>query len=529
MELALCADHLSISLFRHIDITDVYGNLKLKQSDMSFRDPDGLETEDLYPPLFESGILQLATAQSNSRQRVQPKDRDRKPISDYEEEASIRKEFQDTAAIPLDDVEAEDRYNKVLKEVDTGSQIYVARRQIEQADPAQQPRNEREMRQAVCAKLQDVPSVSHTPTYAVSVSVLQTIFPRVRRFLHRLPFLLRLLLNQLSYLHPINISSISIAGPGERLKGLLHNHLLKDQASHGADMRQLEDEMSSWLASATFCLEIVDLAALGHVPCTSSGDITTYLRSANVSVYRTPLESNTVRQVTHIGGADATFVMPAFLLPHHEHCLPPSPIEQDGEEQTSAKLDLQGAVPAWSSEGSHDGAKPDETELIISVHASLPTHFDQSLLDFAATLVKATKLIDLETLFERETAADDSSGEQSNTRTDGLDSESSAIETDTDVNTSADGLSSNPDPRNTGSNLTKLVSRARQSVKDGIKKGLKENAVGDKVNDRWIAKTVGRIAARLEQAQGDIGYTTALPLSLQPYRSAADLPSKILP
>ena len=50
------------------------------------------------------------------------------------------------------------------------------------------------------------------------------------------------------------------------------------------------------------------------------------------------------------------------------------------------------------------------------------------------------------------------------------------------------------------------------------------------VSDRWIAKLVGKMAAKLENAQGDVGYSGEIPVPLEPYRAGSDgLPSKLLP
>lgn len=527
MELALATDYLSIELFRSIKIKEVYGNIKVRKSESMVDNSQIPENDPHYMSRDESATLDNSIAKVNNEHSVQANGTEYL-FATSGANTTNTEDVQDVAtSIPSDDFEAERRYNRVLEQMEKSSQIHIARREISETDSASKPSSEREMRQAVCAKLQDVPAVSHTPAFAVRVSVLQTIYPRIRRFLHRLPLLLRLMLNQLSYFHPIHISSVSIAGPGERLKGLLEEYVIKDQASHDADMQQLEEEMSTWLEGASFCLEISDIASLAHVPLSTSGEITAYFRSADVTVYRTPLNTNTVLQVSHIGGVDATIVIPSYLLPHHEHCLPPLPSENDDSHHFSTNAESNEARHLSSGDYKDDKNKPDEAEMTMSAHASLPTHFDQSVLDFASSLVKATKLIDLENLFEREYAKENSSGDQSNASADGSEQQSST-ETNTSSETAPNDQSKSSSS-NMESSLSKLASRARQTMKDGIKKGVKKNAVGDKVNDRWIAKTVGRLAARLEEAQGDFGYTTTVPFSLQPYRAAAELPSKLLP
>ena len=58
--------------------------------------------------------------------------------------------------------------------------------------------------------------------------------------------------------------------------------------------------------------------------------------------------------------------------------------------------------------------------------------------------------------------------------------------------------------------------------------------LGDEVNglNRWIAKMVGKITRKLEEARGDVGYSGDIPVALEKYRNQA-LPGekldKILP
>jgi hypothetical protein len=39
------------------------------------------------------------------------------------------------------------------------------------------------------------------------------------------------------------------------------------------------------------------------------------------------------------------------------------------------------------------------------------------------------------------------------------------------------------------------------------------------VNDRWIAKLVGKITKKLEAARGDVGYSGDIPVPLEVYRN----------
>lgn len=365
---------------------------------------------------------------------------------------------------------------------------------------------------------------------------------------------------------------------------MLQEHVFKHYASRDAQIRRLERKVSTWLVSANFCLQVVDTAGLGQVPLSTMYDIVTYLQFADIMAYRTVPDEGTITEVARLGGADATFTIPSFLLPHHEHLIPAAAKVADLKDQTEAVQDADGMPKTLQAEKDLQKLEKDETEVIISVHASLPACFDQSLLNFVAALVKATKVIELEkTMDEADKAPEKSDTEDmsdnlptspSDSVTSLPDSLSSSITPSSRTGTGfksfaakihrnlkdsradpandpvspTDSMEPTGPPSRTGTgfnNLRQNTKEIRQNIKnsttnDSIRKlardlhqsskdGMKKAVVGGMVNDRWIAKIVGKIAAKLEQAQGDLGYSGRIPIPLAPYRAAADLPSKLLP
>lgn len=117
----------------------------------------------------------------------------------------------------------------------------------------------------------------------------------------------------------------------------------------------------------------------------------------------------------------------------------------------------------------------------ISAHVRLPAVFDQELLNFVSALVKATKVIEME-------------------------KEPSAMD-------------------NLESHSLKSLSKALHST---VKDSMKRAAVEAVANDKWIAKLVGKIMRKLEEAQGEVGYSGDIPISLEPYRSIAEDATKLL-
>lgn len=73
-----------------------------------------------------------------------------------------------------------------------------------------------------------------------------------------------------------------------------------------------------------------------------------------------------------------------------------------------------------------------------------------------------------------------------------------------------------PGPMEKGvSNIGELAGALRGKVKEGVK----QTVVDGVVNDRWITKIVGKVAKKLEEARGDVGYSGDIPVELRIYRS----------
>lgn len=209
------------------------------------------------------------------------------------------------------------------------------------------------------------------------------------------------------------------------------------------------------------------------MPFLSSFDIKCELRMSDVMAYRSLPASVELKQVVRLGGADATFAIPTFLLPHHEHLLPAVPTQQLRERMEKEVAEADGVPKTIQAQHDLDQALKDETNVKMSVHASLPACFDAELLAFIAALVKATKVVEME--------------KESNA----VDREISGIK-----------------------DLSKSLTK-------GMKDGMKKAVVGGIVNDQWIAKLVAKVTKRLETARGDAGYSGDIPVALGPYRLPA--------
>jgi protein-tyrosine-phosphatase len=313
-----------------------------------------------------------------------------------------------------------------------------------------------------------------------------------------------LLLSPLAYFHAIHFESITVGGSGKWLKHLLQHLVFRGQdASQDSAVKNLERRLSAWLADANFVAQIADVSATAQVPLSTAFDITTLMHAEDFMMYRTMPAKVDLKQVVRLGGADMSITTPSFLLPHHEHIMPPRP---SPELQAEKQEHLDDTSNAGQKSPKKIQAKQeleqesrDETNLTISAHARLPAVFDQELLDFIAALVKATKMIELE------------HGPQPDPI---KQLEESASDGEID------------DPK---VQKRRTFMEMARSLEDDFTKSFKRVAVDAVTNDRWIAKLVGKTVRRLEDARGYVGYTGLVPIPLAPYRAKAEDEIKLLP
>jgi hypothetical protein len=380
---------------------------------------------------------------------------------------------------PGSSVVASGRYRQTLAFIDETSTIQQARKHLkhiakdtEDTEKNFDNKDQNAMRAAICSQLHSEPSVPHPPRRSIKVTTLQTLAPPyIRRFLHRLPMLLRLLLNPLAYFHPVNISSITATASGRWIETMLVQKIFKDYGETDSELKTLKARISSWLSDANFAVELGTIVGLAQVPFIPTYDINCQLSFEDVMTYRALPKEVSLNQVLRLGGADATFIVPSFLLPHHEHILPPIPTRDLKSELSDGVEAADGKPKEIQAQQSLKQAIEDETNVRMSIHARLPASFDQELIDFIAALVKATKVVEIEKT-------------------------PSAMDQE-----------------------VKNVAEFAGALKGKVKEGVKKAVVDGVVNDRWIAKMVGKVTRKMEEARGDIGYSGEIPVALEVYRN----------
>jgi len=251
---------------------------------------------------------------------------------------------------------------------------------------------------------------------------------------------------------------------------MLQQNIFMHYGEESSEVRRLEEKISAWLSDANFAFGMGGITGIAQVPFLSAYDIVCLLGIEDVMAYRTLPAETQLKQVIRIGGADASFTIPSYLLPHHEHLIPPVPNNKDKAEIKQELRAADGLPKTIQKEQELEQAEKDECNVKISAHARLPACFDQELLNFIAALVKATKVVELE-------------------------------------------KEENPMDREV-TGVKDFFGNVNKSMKDGMKKAMVDGVV----SDRWIAKLVGKITKKLETAQGDVGYSGNIPVALGIYR-----------
>ncbi|KAK4504912.1 hypothetical protein PRZ48_002875 [Zasmidium cellare] len=363
------------------------------------------------------------------------------------------------------DVKAHSVYQSIRHQIRHTSPIQQCRKQTGRQDS---PQLDEKIRAATCKKLDRFTSVPHRPEHSIQASTILQFIPLwIRRFLSRMPFILRLILMPLSYLHPIKTASASVSASGSWMAGIMRDRAYSIHGEDRDDIKELERAMTSCMENAMFCLDLADIQALAQVSIRASQDMVAYLWCGSSTMMRIETGWNKVAPAISLEGMDATFIIPPYFLPSHEHLLPPPPSSRAGEKEQQA----------------------DEADVEFSFHLSLPVVVDGAMIDFLTDFINATIAIEME---------DEDTG-------------------------NAEDLTDKSRIDRTKIKITAAAHGAGGSIKKGIKK-----AAFSTTNDSWIPKLVNGLASQLEGLHGHVGYSGRLPVSLQHFRGDGKLPTKLL-
>jgi hypothetical protein len=473
-------DKVVVKLFRRIEIGDVYANVKGKD-EMSFKDIRPFPNErDMTKDQFvatDTPILKAAQAAqvgwtSNSEEH-----------DGFDDSGTTDGPVK---TLSPDEVKAGTEYKKAIRNILNTSTSHFAEEMLQKIAMEQDIDGvldtDTNRRAAICARIHDRPTIAHPPKKSIRLSTLRhNNHPKIKEFLHRLPLLYRMLLNPISYFHPIYIESLTTAGSGKWFVTLMKEHFFKHYSTSEAEVRRLEGRISSWLADANFTVAFTKLYATGHVPMDTDYDIECKFKVGDLMAHRTISETIKLTEVIHLGGADITFSIPSFLLPHHEHRMPT--VLTDFEEMNLEQVieEAKGTPQAIQLKQELERRRRDETAMKISAHGHLPALFDQELLNFVAATVKATKVIEIEKGHEElvlKRAATDKL-ELELKRTDSVASGADTVASDV----SADSQDS--EPATIASQASQASTASQRASTIGARMGQTFKGMNTKVKDGW--------------------------------------------
>ncbi|KAH7069441.1 hypothetical protein FB567DRAFT_540132 [Paraphoma chrysanthemicola] len=547
IELAIQTDKVVVPLFREIHVDDIYANVKGGDWEVTFGDvaygkPEPTRENDTFVA-SDTAILRAASVALDGTyprrvSMVRKMTADQQP-TDAEDTDSA---FATVKKVAPGEKDATQKYKALVKNIHDTSVITNAKRALKEASHDEDRENKLDMdnmddlRAAICAHIHDSPSIPHPPKTSIRVSTLRkTDYPNVKAFLHRLPFLYRMMLSPLCYFHPVKFKSVTAAGSGKWFVHLMRTYLFKHYVGQDSEIRRLEARISAWCADANFAVELGAIESEASFPINMNYNIQCHFKMSDVMAYRALPEAVELKQVVRLGGADAVLTIPTFLFPHHEHIFPKKATEFELMDMETAIKDLEGTPKEVQARKNLEKLKKDEASMHISAHAHLPAQFHQDLLNFVAAIVKATKVIESDKSFEEarvlrelkrvSTAASDSD----------VDSVASVDTTNTTGTADTSGTTDTNKTVNSNKGFKDFLKKVDVGFKDASAKtmvGMRKagvNTVSAMANDRWIASLVGKITRKLEKAQGEVGYSGDVPIPLAKYRVRHESQTKILP
>ena len=286
------------------------------------------------------------------------------------------------------DVEAEDRYDYIMHQLRITTRLYQSHvrvkvaRLAQAADNTDQDNEDVDTRAAICADLRKTRPAMSPPNNSFTLSQLLATFEPLSRLLEKMPVVLRSLLWLTSQLQPIACPAICFSAAGNYLGDILTEKLFRGRSGKKDKLNELKKEVSHWLSDADLYLDFASISGLVSVPLRTTDLIQAHLRSADIVVTRldSPRDAeekdlnleqdeDTTGRVARLSGFDTSFSIPVCLLPSHSYLAPPRPESSECKDTVSVKY---------------------------SVRATLPADFSETFLDFAATFSKTFQLVDIE-------------------------------------------------------------------------------------------------------------------------------------
>ncbi|KAK4888988.1 hypothetical protein LTR27_012164 [Elasticomyces elasticus] len=465
MHVAVYCDNILIRIGRSVDIESIYGVLKRER----FR----IELGDLAQPIKESNanFESLSHSLGSTNHAID----DNGVVVDSPKKLNTNDALHEptgpTEAKTTADSKAQSEYDHIRQDIHTSSPVHQCRETTEEQAA---PQLEQKTRAATCEKLEKSPSVPHRSKRSIKASTLLDLIPLwVRRLFSRVPFLLRLVLMPVSYLHPTKIASASVSASGLWMADAMREYIYSIWAEDREDIKQLEQTISAWMDDAFFCVDLTSMEVVLQVSARASQDMKMQFDCSNSMLMRIEPSTNKVAPAMSIDGVDATVTIPAFFLPSHEHLVPARPRAKAGLKRNEA-FDGLNKSEDWANIG-------------FKVHLSFPAVLDGAMVDFVADLTESGVVL----LIEDHEEEDDQSSSTEN-------------------------------------EAARKIKVGAHRMNRSIKKSMKKAVFRGGKDDHRVARVVNKVVEQLKALHGEVGYSVNIPVPLEPFRGSDTLPTKLL-
>lgn len=182
-----------------------------------------------------------------------------------------------------DDAGAEEAYRTRVKQIYDTHEAHRARKSLDAVG-----RDKRSRRALTSAYLFNQDIVPNLPDKMVKSSVLKAMVPRIfYTIMESCPFLFRLFLNPMAYLHPIRFSGVIAGVNGRYLDSLVDAEYFDKYAAYDSkELRKLKNGVRSFLKDGHFTVLLEDLHGLASVPFLTQYPIITYLKAPKITVLK---------------------------------------------------------------------------------------------------------------------------------------------------------------------------------------------------------------------------------------------------
>lgn len=340
IEIAIQTDRFTWKIMRSITIGDIYASIKGPFTEKNENRLDRIQNNsDAENSLTQGGKPQPTRNLSNVKSH-----------GDYDEAARTK-------------------YRERLDGVRQTNTVNKARRRLR--DDIE---GENQVRAGIGASIHGETTVPNPPTLEMKSSDLAAMVPSwLKSVFRKLPALLRLFLNPVSYNHPVHFQAIILTGCGRYLNQILEEKFFKYYHQENKEVNRLKGEVDTYLGDGKFSVILPDILGLASVPFLTQYDIVTFVKAPQVLAFKSTqnLETKSIIETTNIAGLSgisATFTIPTFLLPNHEDLLPDPPADLHEKDVANIKM---------------------------SILASLPGTLHQDMTNFASALIKASQVLTL--------------------------------------------------------------------------------------------------------------------------------------